>query len=83
MIVAYLAVKRISGPAIHDDLTAALGGDAVAYISVMRHLRKAQLLPPGQDSPLITVHRGIDDADQALLPALNENHSRLRGSSLD
>jgi hypothetical protein len=50
MIVADLALNGISTRAIHEDPTATLGRDAVAYSSVTRCLHEAYLLSSSQDA---------------------------------
>jgi hypothetical protein len=72
MFAAHLALKGASTRAAHEDLNAIFGRNAVAYISVTHNLRKAHVLPSSQDAPSADVHRGIDDADQALLAAFDE-----------
>jgi hypothetical protein len=39
-IVLYLSRKGLSSVAIHDDLVATLGAEAVSYPSVTRYLRE-------------------------------------------
>jgi hypothetical protein len=73
MIVAYPVLKGPSARAIHKDLTATLGRIAVAYSSVTRHLREAHVLSSSQDAASADAHSGIDNANQALLSALNKN----------
>jgi hypothetical protein len=68
MIVAYLALKGLSAREIQEDLTATLGPHPVAYSQV-----RGYLLPSSQDAPSAEVRRRFDDADQALLSALDEN----------
>jgi hypothetical protein len=71
MIVAYLGLKGLSARAIHEKLTAALRREAVAYSSVTGYFRQVHPLPSTWDVPSSDVHKGIDDADQALLSALD------------
>jgi hypothetical protein len=40
-IIAYLSLKGMSAPEVHDDIVANLGPDAVSYSSVTRYLREA------------------------------------------
>jgi hypothetical protein len=73
MIVAYLALKGMPACAIHQDLVAALGCNAVTYSSVTRYLPEARCLRSHEDTPPVEIERAIDDADQAILLALDEN----------
>jgi hypothetical protein len=73
MTIAHLALKRLSGRAIHENLTATLGRGAVEYSSATRYLREIHLLPSSQDAVSADFRRGIDDTDQALLSTLDEN----------
>jgi histone-lysine N-methyltransferase SETMAR len=73
MIVAYLALKRLSARAIHEDLTATLGRDAMAYSTVARYLHDAHCSPLHQTTLSVDVPRSLDDSDQAILSALDEN----------
>jgi hypothetical protein len=73
MIVAYLDLKQISARAIHTDLVATLGSNAVAYSSVTRYLREARCLPSREEAPPVEIGREVDDADRDILFALGEN----------
>jgi hypothetical protein len=73
MIVTHLALKGRSARAVDEDPTATLGRNALASNSVRGTLGEAHLLPSSQDAPSAEVHRGVDDADQALPSALDEN----------
>jgi hypothetical protein len=77
MIVADLALKGTSARAIQEDLTTTLERGEVAYSSVTRYLRKAQLLLSSQDAPSADVHSGIHDANESLLSALDEDQFAL------
>jgi hypothetical protein len=63
MIVANRALKGLSARSIHEDLTATLGRDVVAYSSVTSYIREAHLLPSSQDAPSADVRRLFHDAD--------------------
>jgi hypothetical protein len=73
MAVAYLALKGPLARAIHEVLTATVGRDAAAYTSVARYLREANCLPSSKGAPSADVHRGVDNADKAHLPLLDQN----------
>jgi hypothetical protein len=72
-IVAYLAFKGLSTRSIHQDLVATLGGDAIAYNTVARYIHDAHYSPSSQTAAPIAVPSGLDDFDEAILSALNEN----------
>jgi hypothetical protein len=72
-IVAYLSLKGMSAREIHDDIVATLGPDAVSYSSVTRYLGEAQS-PPSKLGPYpADVQRDLDDLDQAIFAALEDN----------
>jgi RNAse (barnase) inhibitor barstar len=73
MIVADLALKGLSPGAIHKDLMDILGPDAVASSSVTSYLREASCLPSDRDTPSVEGQRGIDEGDQAIMFALDED----------
>jgi hypothetical protein len=72
-IVAYLALKELSARSIHQDLVAALGGDAMAYSTVTRYIHDAHCSPSSQTAAPIAVPSGLDDSDEAIVSALDEN----------
>jgi hypothetical protein len=71
-IVAYLSLKGMSAPEIHDDIVATLGPDAVSYSSVTCYLREAWFPPSKPESHPANVQRDLDDSDQAILAALED-----------
>jgi hypothetical protein len=73
MIFADLALNGRSAHAIHEDVIATLGCDAVAYTSVTFNLRGVRSLPPSQNTHPVNVPRASDDPDRALSSALDEN----------
>jgi hypothetical protein len=72
-IVAYLSLKGMSTREIHDDIVATLGPDAVLYSSVTRYLREARFPPSKPEPHPIDVQRDLDDSDQVILAALEDN----------
>jgi hypothetical protein len=53
-----LALKRLSARAIHDELTAVLGLDAITYSTVTKYLRQKQfpsILVDRPEEPAATV----------------------------
>jgi hypothetical protein len=73
MIAASLAFKGLSPSAIHKDFMSVLGHDAMAYSSVTSLIREACSLPSDQDTSSVEDQKGIDEADQAIMFALDEN----------
>jgi hypothetical protein len=73
MTVACLDLKGMSARAIHTDLVATLGSNAVAYSSVTRYLREARCLPSREEASPVEIEMEVDDADRAILFALSEN----------
>jgi hypothetical protein len=73
VIVAYLALKRLSARAIHYDLITTLGLDTVTYSTVARYLHNAYCSSSSLGTASIEVQRGLDDSDQAIMSALEEN----------
>jgi hypothetical protein len=72
-IVAYLSLKGMSAREIHGDIIATLGPDAVSYNSVPHYLCEARF-PLSTPEPHPTdVQRDLDDSDQAILAALEDN----------
>jgi hypothetical protein len=72
-IVANLALKGISARSIHQDLVATLGGDAMASSTVPRYIHNAHCSPSSQTAAPIAVPSGLNDSDEAILSALDEN----------
>jgi hypothetical protein len=72
MIVAYLVLEWLSARAIHEDFMATPGCNAIACSSVRHYLRGARDFPPSQDSLPVDIRRRADNADRALLSALDE-----------
>jgi anti-sigma factor ChrR (cupin superfamily) len=68
--VLYLSMKRLPAVAIHDDLVATLGAEAVSYPSVTRYLREAIFASSNLPDPLPPPEHQPDDSDQAILLAL-------------
>jgi hypothetical protein len=69
-IILYLSRKVFSVVAIHDDLVATLGVEAVSYPSVTRYLREAIFASSNPPEPLPPPEHQLDDSDQAILLAL-------------
>jgi hypothetical protein len=63
-IVLYLSRKRLSAVAIHDDLVATLGAEAVGYPSVTRYLREAIFASSNPPYPLSPPEDQLDDHDR-------------------
>jgi hypothetical protein len=72
-IVAYISLKWMSACEIHDDIVAILGPDAVSYSSVTRYFCEARFPPSKPESRPADVQRDLDDSDQMILTALEEN----------
>jgi hypothetical protein len=72
-IVAYLALKGFSARAIHKDLMATLGRNAMAYSTVARYLHDAHCSPSSQRTISVEVLRVFDDSDEVILSSLDEN----------
>jgi hypothetical protein len=72
-IGACSSLKGLSTRENHDDIVATLGPDAVSFSSVTRYLREAPF-PPSKPEPYpADVQRGLNDSDQVILPALDDN----------
>jgi hypothetical protein len=69
-IVIYFSRKGLSAAAIHDDLVATLGAEAVSYPSVTRYLREAIFALSNPPDPLPAPEHQLDDSDQVFLLAL-------------
>jgi hypothetical protein len=72
-IVACLALRGLSGRAIHKDLMDMLGPDAMAYSPVTRSLREGCCLPLDEETSSVEDNGGVHEADQAILFAPDEN----------
>jgi hypothetical protein len=72
-IVAYPPLNGLSPRAIHKDLMETLRPDAGVSSLVTHDLREACDLPSDQGTPSVEDDRGIDEADQAILFALDDN----------
>jgi hypothetical protein len=66
-VVVHLSRKGLSAVAIHDDLVATLGSEAVSYPSVIRYLREAIFASSNPPDPLPPPEHQLDDFDQAIL----------------
>jgi hypothetical protein len=68
-IVLYLARKRLSPLAIHDDIVTTLGADAdaVSYSSVTRYLRAVVLVSFNPLTSLPEPEAQFDDCDHTIL----------------
>jgi hypothetical protein len=81
-ICLFLAVKRVSAQAIHSELLAVLGLDAIAASRVTKYLRQKQfpVIPcqPSDEPSTIIIDNGILDAlaKQPLssIPRLTKTH---------
>jgi hypothetical protein len=72
-IGADLSPKGMSAREIHDDIVVTIGPDAVSYSLVTHCLSKAQFLPSKPELHPANVQRDLDDSDQAILAALEDN----------
>jgi hypothetical protein len=72
-IVAYLSLKVMSAREIHDDIANTLGPDAVSYSSVTRYLPEERIPPSKPEPHPADVQRDLDDSNQAILTALEDN----------
>jgi hypothetical protein len=66
-IALYLSRKGLSAVAIHDDLVATFGAEAVSYPSVTHYLREAIFVSSNPPDPLPPPEHQLDDSDQAIL----------------
>jgi histone-lysine N-methyltransferase SETMAR len=71
-IAIYLERKGLSARAIHQDLVATLGQDAVADSTVTRYLREIRFHPSTKAKASIEIPQVPDDSDEAILAALRE-----------
>jgi hypothetical protein len=69
-IVLCLSWKGLSAVAIHGDLVATLGAEAVSYPFVIPYLREAIFVSFNPPDPLPPPEHQLDDSDQAILLAL-------------
>jgi hypothetical protein len=69
-IVLYLSRKGLSAAAIHDNIVATLGAEALSYPSVTPCLREAIFVSSNSPDPLLVAEHQLDDFDQAILLAL-------------
>jgi hypothetical protein len=72
-IVVYLSLKWMSAREIHDDIIATLWPEAVLYSSVTRYIREGGFLPSEPEPHPADVQRDLDDSDQDILAALEDN----------
>jgi hypothetical protein len=72
-IVVYLSLRGMSAREIHDDIVGSLVPDAVSYSSVTRYLREARFLLSIPELHPADVQRDLDDSDQDILTALEDN----------
>jgi hypothetical protein len=72
-IVASLSLKGMSVREVHDDIVVTLGPDAVSYSSVTRYLGEARFPPSKPEPHQADVQRDLDDSDQVILAALEDN----------
>jgi hypothetical protein len=63
-------MKEPSTVAIHGDLVATLGAEAVSYPSVTRYLREAIFASSNPPDQLAPPEHQLDDSDQVILLAL-------------
>jgi hypothetical protein len=75
-IVIYLAMKELSAVAIHHDLRATLGPEAVNYLSMIHCLRQAIFISSKSPANIPETEPQFDDSDQAILLALTERPFR-------
>jgi hypothetical protein len=68
-IVLYLARKDLSVMAVHHDLVATPGPEAVSYSSVTRYLRQAIFVSSNSPANIHEAESQFDDWDQAILLA--------------
>jgi hypothetical protein len=73
LIVAYLSLKGMLAREVHDNIVATLASDAVSYSSVTRYLREGRFSPSKPEPHPADVQRDLDDSDQAILAALEDN----------
>jgi hypothetical protein len=69
-IVLDLSRKGLSAVAIHDNLVATLGAEAVSYPSVTHYLREVIFTSSNPPDPLPLPEHQLDDSNEAILLAL-------------
>jgi hypothetical protein len=62
-IVFYRSRKGLSAAAIHDNLVATIGAEAVNYPSMTRYLREAIFTSSNPPDPLPPPDHQLDDSD--------------------
>jgi hypothetical protein len=72
VIVAHLDRRRISAPAIHNNIVVTLERNIVGY-TVPRHLREATFHLSTDEASNAHDRKPIEDADEANLSALNDS----------
>jgi hypothetical protein len=72
LIVLYLARNGLAAVAIHDDLVATLGLEAISYPSLIYHLQEAILATSNPGIAFSQLNTEPDDCDEAILLTLNE-----------
>jgi hypothetical protein len=70
IIIFYPSRKGLSTVAIHDDLVATLGAEAVSYPSMTRSLREAIFASSHPPDPVPLPDHQLDNSDQVVLLAL-------------
>jgi hypothetical protein len=76
-IIFYLARKRLSPLAIHDNFVTTLGTDAVSYSSVIRYLRDPIFSSSNPPTTLPEPEVRLDDCDHSILLTLVERQFTL------
>jgi hypothetical protein len=71
-IVIYLPMKRMALDAVHDDLVRTLGEDAVAYSTVTKYARSAQVSGRKEATPPEAPDVERSPVDEAIFTALAE-----------
>jgi hypothetical protein len=71
--VAYRDGKWPSAHVIHNDIVATLGPNIMGYSTVTRYLREVKFPLSTEDASDARDRKPIDDADEAILSALNES----------
>jgi hypothetical protein len=71
-IVLYFVRKELSAIAIHDDLAATLGPEAVSYSCVTRYLHEVIFISSNSHPNIPEAEPQFDDCDQAILFAVAE-----------
>jgi hypothetical protein len=71
-IVLYLARKRLTAIAIHEDPVATLGAAAIRYPLITRYFREPKLATSNPEVVFSEPINEHNNCDQATLPALDE-----------